>query len=63
MLVIYESDILTQYFEYMFIVCVCVCFFFFGGGGGGVVAAYLVCNGMIHFVVLGVFLGNDRPLI
>jgi hypothetical protein len=52
--VLYEFDILTRYFEYMFIVCVCVCACDLGGG-----AAYLVCNGMSHFGVLGVFLGND----
>ena len=38
--------------------CVCV---FLGGGGGG--ATYLVCNGMSHLGVLGVFHGNDRRLI
>jgi hypothetical protein len=55
-LVLYEFDILTQYSNICSLcVCLCVCLW--------VGAAYLVCGGMSHFGVLGVFFVNDRRLV
>ena len=50
------SDAVFRIYVHCVCVCVCVCVLAVG-------AAYLVCNGMSHFGVLGVFLGNDRCLI